>query len=245
MGGVAGGGRSGGAEGRKRAGAAGLRAVADGGEGFAEGPQHFDALAALADLAQSMSRAAPVVPVPAAAPVPVPASAPAEQRDASGDVEMLVRLLRFVLPEEDRAVAAAAVRRFGSYAAVLAAPERELKQIRGLGPHSVAAIKLVHEAAVRLARAGVTGQPVLDDPAQLASYLTIVQGRARVEQFRILFLDARGMLRADEVQATGTVNHTPVYPREVVRRAMELDAAAVVLVPNHPDYPSEITYGHA
>ena len=139
-----------------------------------------------------------------------------------------------MLPTEDRATAAAAVRRFGSFAAVLAAPANELARVPGLGPHSVAAIKLVHAAAIRLARAGVTGQPVLADPGRLTAYLATVLAREQIEQFRILFLDDRGMLRADEVQATGTVNHTPVYPREVVRRALELGAASLVLVHNHP-----------
>lgn len=185
---------------------------------FAEAPQPFDPLAELAALAQS-------VRTPADRPRPAPDPA---------DAVMLGRLLSFVLPEAEHAAAAAALRRFGSYAATLAATDRELRQVPGLGPHSVAAIKLVHEAAIRLARAGVTGQPVLDDPARLSDYLLAALARARVEQFRILFLDASGMLRADEVQATGTVNHTPVYPREVIRRALELGAAAVVLVHNHP-----------
>ena len=75
---------------------------------------------------------------------------------------------------------------------------------------------------------------MLDDRERLLAYLAAALARERVEQFRILFLDDRGMLRADEVQATGTVNHTPVYPREVVRRALALDATALVLVHNHP-----------
>ena len=98
----------------------------------------------------------------------------------------------------------------------------------------IAAIKLLHAAAVRLARAGVIGLPVLDGWDGLIGYLTAVLARERIEQFRILFLDEAGRLRADEAQARGTVNHTPVYPREVVRRALELEAAAVILVHNHP-----------
>ncbi len=146
----------------------------------------------------------------------------------------MARLLAFVLPTDGRSTADAALQRFGSFAAVLAAPELELRQVPGLGTHSRAAIKLVHAAAVRLARAGVTGQPVLEDGEKLKAYLTTALARERVEQFRILFLDDRGMLKADEVQATGTVNHTPVYPREVVRRALELAASSLVLVHNHP-----------
>ena len=103
-----------------------------------------------------------------------------------------------------------------------------------MGTHSIAAIKLVHAAAVRLARAGVAARPVLDDPKRLQDYLAAALARERIEQFRILFLDEDGMLRADEVQARGTVNHTPVYPREVVRRALALGASSLVLVHNHP-----------
>ena len=126
------------------------------------------------------------------------------------------------------------MQRFGSFAAILAAPESELRRVPGLGTHGIAAIKLVHAAALRLARAGVTGQPVLENSELLVAYLSAVLARERIEQFRILFLDDRGMLRADEVQGTGTVNHTPVYPREVVRRALELGASSLVLVHNHP-----------
>ena len=150
------------------------------------------------------------------------------------DGELLVRLLSLVLLSDAEGVAARALTRFGSFAAVLSAPERDLRTVRGLGTHAIAAIKLLHAAAVRLARAGVIGLPVLDGWDGLIAYLTAVLARERIEQFRILFLDGAGRLRADEAQARGTVNHTPVYPREVVRRALELEAAAVILVHNHP-----------
>lgn len=195
------------------------------------GPVQMDALAELMALARTAKQ-----PV-RAAPQLVPASQPAPSGGVLActvDLELMTRLLEFVLPTDGRSTADAAVRRFGSFAAVLAAPESELRRVPGLGVHSRAAIKLVHAAAVRLARAGVTGQPVLEDSERLVAYLTTALARERVEQFRILFLDDRGMLKADEVQATGTVNHTPVYPREVVRRALELTASSVVLVHNHP-----------
>ncbi len=150
------------------------------------------------------------------------------------DGALLAELLSLVLLADAEAVAVRATARFGSFAAVLAAPERDLRSVRGLGPHGIAAIKLLHAAAVRLARAGVIGLPVLDGWDALIAYLTAVLARERIEQFRILFLDAAGRLRADEAQARGTVNHTPVYPREVVRRALELDAASIILVHNHP-----------
>jgi len=212
-----------------------LRPVRGFGEAMASplqpGPVQMDALAELMALARTVKQ-----PV-RAAPQLVPASQPAPSGGVLActvDLELMTRLLEFVLPTDGRSTADAAVRRFGSFAAVLAAPESELRRVPGLGVHSRAAIKLVHAAAVRLARAGVTGQPVLEDSERLMAYLTTALARERVEQFRILFLDDRGMLKADEVQATGTVNHTPVYPREVVRRALELTASSVVLVHNHP-----------
>ncbi len=196
--------------------------------GFAEMPaarfaDGLEALAALAALATSVAPAQMAVRSSPAIPLP-----------ASSDVDRLVRLLGFVLPGEDRATAIRALRRFGSYAAVLAAPASELSQVQGLGPHSVAAIRLIHEAAIRLGRAAITSQPVLDNRARLTEYLAIALAHERIEQFRVLFLDSHDMLLADEVQGRGTVNHTPVYPREVVRRALELDAKALVLVHNHP-----------
>ena len=181
----------------------------------------FDALDKLAMLAQLVSQSAR-----GALPKPVVAE--------PSDVDLVARLLGFVLPTDGRRAAAAAMQRFGSFAAVLAAPETELRRVPGLGTHGIAAIKLVHTAAVRLARAGVTGQPLLENGERLVAYLSAVLARERIEQFRILFLDGRGMLKADEVQGTGTVNHTPVYPREVVRRALELGASSLVLVHNHP-----------
>ena len=150
------------------------------------------------------------------------------------DPALLTELLALVLPEDPSELAAEVVAKFGSFAAVLAAAPDDLRSTRGLGTHSIAAIKLIHATALRLARAGVMNQPVLDDWERLIAYLTAVLARERIEQFRILFLDETGRLRADEAQARGTVNHTPVYPREVVRRALELKAAAVILVHNHP-----------
>jgi DNA repair protein RadC len=150
------------------------------------------------------------------------------------DAAVLARLLSLVLPHDTAPLARKVIGRFGNLAAALAAPVRELQAVQGLGTHSIAAIKLVHAAAVRLARAQVMGRIVLDNMDRLIAYLTVVLARERIEQFRVLFLDAEHRLVADEAQARGTVNHTPVYPREVVRRAMELRASAIILVHNHP-----------
>ena len=107
-------------------------------------------------------------------------------------------------------------------------------ETRGLGEHSVTAIKLVQAAALRLSRAEVMDQPVLNNWDKLIAYLSAAVSREKVEQFRILFLDSKNRLIADEAQAKGTVNHTPVYPREVIRRALDLHATALILVHNHP-----------
>ena len=191
--------------------------------GFADGQAfnlaQLEALEQLSLLAQAQQATPRALPDPPVAPP---------------DAVLLARLLGFVLPADALPSAHAAVARFGSFAAVLAAPEAELRKQPGLGTHSIAAIKLVHAAALRLARAGVMHQPVLDNWDRLLAYLSAALAREKVEQFRILFLDGTGRLRADEAQATGTVNHTPVYPREVVRRALELKAVSLILVHNHP-----------
>lgn len=165
-----------------------------------------------------------------------PTHALAIPQTTSPDQALLVRYLRMVMPASDTidTLAAAALTRFGSFAGLLAAPVRELRGIAGFGTHSLAAIKLLHEAALRLARSRMEGRPILADRAGLLDYLTAILARERIEQFRILFLDNQDRLLADEAQARGTVNHTPVYPREVVRRALELSAHAIILVHNHP-----------
>ncbi len=151
------------------------------------------------------------------------------------DYELLEMLLFFAFKKGDtKPLAKTLINRFGSFAGVLCAPQAELQQTRGLGVHSVSALKLVQEAALRLARAEVMDQPVLNNWDRLMDYLNAVLARERIEQFRILFLDPRNRLIADEAQARGTVNHTPVYPREVVKRALELHATAIILVHNHP-----------
>jgi DNA repair protein RadC len=155
--------------------------------------------------------------------------------DALADYELLEMLLFFAIPKGDtKPLAKALINRFGSFARVLAAPQQDLLNTRGLGTHSVAALKLVQASAVRMARAEVMDAPVLNKWDLLMDYLKLVMAREQIEQFRVLFLDTRNRLIADEAQARGTVNHTPVYPREVVKRALELQATALILVHNHP-----------
>lgn len=153
------------------------------------------------------------------------------------DHELLEMVLFLALPRRDtKPVARALLARFGSFANALAAPLSDLREIEGLGEAGAAALRTVQAAALRLARAEVMDRPVLDNWDRLLDYLTAALSRERVEQFRVLFLDTRNRLIADEAQARGTVNHTPVYPREVIKRALELQATALILGHNHPTH---------
>ena len=147
----------------------------------------------------------------------------AGQGETMADYELLEMMLFIALPRVDtKTLAKTLIARFGSYSAVIAAPPDELVTVKGVGESAVATLKVVQLAAQRLARAEVLERPVLSNWDRLMDYLHTVLARERVEQFRVLFLDTRNRLLADEAQAKGTVNHTPVYPREVVKRALEL-----------------------
>ena len=159
----------------------------------------------------------------------------AGQGDTMADYELLELVLFIALPRVDtKTLSKTLIARFGSYAGVIAAPREELLEVRGIGESAVATLKIVQLAAQRLARAEVLDRPVLNNWDRLMDYLHVMMARDRVEQFRVLFLDTRNRLLADEAQGRGTVNHTPVYPREVVKRALELKATAMILVHNHP-----------
>ena len=154
---------------------------------------------------------------------------------ALADYELLEMLLYFAQPRGDtKPLAKALINRFGSFGMALTAPSEQLFEIPGLNMHGVAAMKLVQAASVRLAQSEIVDRPVLGNWDRLMDYLTVVLAREPVEHFRVLFLDNRNQLLADEAHARGTVNHTPVYPREVVKRALEVNATALILVHNHP-----------
>lgn len=155
--------------------------------------------------------------------------------DALLDHEMLEMVLFLALPRRDtKPIARALLARFGSFAAAIAAPPHDLRAVEGLGEAGAAALKLVQGAALRLMREEVRERPVLNNWDRLIAYLSAALARESVELFRVLYLDTRNRLIADEAQARGTVNHTPVYPREVIKRALELQATALILVHNHP-----------
>ena len=154
---------------------------------------------------------------------------------AIADHELIEMVLFLALPRRDtKPIARALISRFGSFAAAISASQHDLLGVEGLGEAGVAALKIVQAAAQRLTKAEVLYRPLLSNWDRLMEYLQSVLAREKIEQFRILFLDNRNRLLADELQGRGTVNHTPVYPREVVRRALELHATAIILVHNHP-----------
>ena len=156
--------------------------------------------------------------------------------DALADYELLELVLFRAMPRRDvKPLAKILINRFGSFAEVVAAPPPRLAEIPGLGSAAITEIKIVQAAASRFARGQMTRRrTVLSSWSSVLDYCRTAQAFAEREQFRVLFLDKRNQLIADEVQQTGTVDHTPVYPREVVKRALELSATAVIIVHNHP-----------
>lgn len=155
--------------------------------------------------------------------------------EALADYEILELLLFAAQPRGDtKPLAKALLARFGSLAAVLTAPPRQLAGVAGMGEASMAALKVVPEAARRLALEQAMDSPVIDSWQKLLDYCRIALAHESVEALHLLFLDRKLRLIADEAQQRGTIDHTPAYPREVVKRALELNASALILVHNHP-----------
>ncbi|HML93785.1 DNA repair protein RadC [Methyloceanibacter sp.] len=151
------------------------------------------------------------------------------------DYELLELVLFRAMPRRDtKPLAKAILSRFGTFAEAINAPEDRLLEVPGLGEAAVTELKIVRAAALRLMRGEVLERPVLSSWQGVLDYCRAAMGFAAKEQFRILFLDKRNQIIADEVQQEGTVDHTPVYVREVVKRALELSSTAIVLVHNHP-----------
>ncbi|MGY2050503.1 RadC family protein [Methylobacterium sp. JK268] len=160
-------------------------------------------------------------------------------RFASGDTlpdyEFLELVLFRSIPRRDvKPIAKALIARFGSFAEVISAPAERLLEVDGIGASVVQDLKILEAAGRRLARGAVADRPLLSSWSAVIDYCRAAMAFAPREEFRILFLDKRNRLIADEVQGRGTVDHTPVYPREVVRRALEVSATALILVHNHP-----------
>jgi DNA repair protein RadC len=155
--------------------------------------------------------------------------------EALPDYELLELLLFSAIPRRDtKPMAKRLLQRFGSFAEVINAPVERLKEVQGVGDAAVMQLKLVRASALRLMQKGILQRPVLTSWNAVLDYCRAAMGYEAREQFRILFLDKKNRLIADEVQQQGTVDHTPVYVREVVKRALEHSASAIILVHNHP-----------
>jgi DNA repair protein RadC len=151
------------------------------------------------------------------------------------DYELLELLLAQAQRRIDtKPVAKALIKRFGTFAGVMAATPEQLQESDGVGPAAAVIIKVVQACALRMAQQEVLKRDVISSWKKLLDYLRMAMAEQKTEQFRLLFLDNKNALIADEEQQRGTVNHTPVYPREVVKRALELGASALILVHNHP-----------
>lgn len=155
--------------------------------------------------------------------------------EALADYELLELLLFRSIPRRDvKALAKTLIARFGSLAEVLNAPSERLMEVDGIKSATATDLSIVRAAGRTLTRSGLEGKEVLSSWSQVLAYCHATMAYEGKEQFRILFLNTKNHLLRDEVQQTGTINHTPVYPREVVKRALELNASAIVLVHNHP-----------
>jgi len=151
------------------------------------------------------------------------------------DYEILELILFRAIPRQDvKPLAHALLSQFGDFNSVLSAKADQLSDCPGVGPAVVTELKIVEAAAHRLAQAKVRQRHVISSWDSLLDYCRTVMAHRETEQFRILFLDNKNTLIADEAQAEGTVDHVPVYPREVVKRALALNASALILVHNHP-----------
>jgi DNA repair protein RadC len=155
--------------------------------------------------------------------------------DALSDYELLEMALFPALPRRDtKPLAKALLKKFGSFAEVIHASETRLREVDGIGDASITQLKLMAAAASRVAKGEIRRSIALSSWNEVINYCRTGMAFADKEQFRILFLDKKNQLIADEVQQEGTVDHTPVYTREVMKRALELSASAIILAHNHP-----------
>jgi len=151
------------------------------------------------------------------------------------DYELMELTLFAAVPRRDvKPLAKALIGRFGSFAEAIAAPRDRILEVEGASASVAIQLKIVEAAALRLAKTRLLGRPALTSWAALIDYCAAAMARSQTEEFRVLFLDRKNVLIADEVQSSGTVDHTPVYPREIVKRALDHAATAIILVHNHP-----------
>lgn len=155
--------------------------------------------------------------------------------EALADYELLELILFMAIPRKDtKPLAKALLAQFGSLPALLNAPISQLTQINGVSDNTAIAIKSIHAAATRMMKQEFMQMPILNSWSRLMDYCMATMAHEKREHFRILFLNKKNELIADEIQGSGTVDHTPAYPREIMKRALELAATALILVHNHP-----------
>jgi len=155
--------------------------------------------------------------------------------DGVQDYELLELVLFRAIPRRDvKPLAKDLIAKFGGFAEVLAAPIERLVEVKGISESVAQELKIVQAAAIKLTQERILKRPVISSWNDLLSYCRASMADEKIELFRIMFLDKKNILIADEVQQRGTIDHTPVYPREVVKRALELGASAIILVHNHP-----------
>lgn len=155
--------------------------------------------------------------------------------EALADYELIELILFRAIPRRDvKPLAKALLKKFGSFAEVVAAPRARLKEVDGISENVALEFKVIEASARRFARGVVQKRRSLGSWSEVIDYCRTIMAFEDHEEFRVLFLDKKNGLIADEAQGSGTVDHTPVYPREVVKRALELAASAVILVHNHP-----------
>lgn len=155
--------------------------------------------------------------------------------DPLPDYELLELVLFRAIPRRDvKPLANALMEQFGDFNRVITAPEARLRDIAGVGDAVIVELKIIEAAAHRMARSKIMQQHVVSSWDALLDYCHTVMAHRETEQFRVLYLDRKNVIIADEEQAKGTVDHVPVYPREVAKRALELNASALILVHNHP-----------
>ncbi|MCP5382200.1 MAG: DNA repair protein RadC [Kordiimonadaceae bacterium] len=155
--------------------------------------------------------------------------------DALADYELLELLLMTAIPRRDvKPLAKDLIKHFGSYAEVISAPPERLVEISGVGENVITVLKLTEASAQKLTQGIVLDKPVLSNWQALINYCSAQMAYKKKEQFRVLFLDRQNRLICDEKMQEGTIDHTPVYPREIIKRALELGSTAIILVHNHP-----------
>ena len=155
--------------------------------------------------------------------------------DALTDYELLeLYLFRSIMRRDVKPLAKALLTKFGSFAEVISAPANQLTEVKGVSEKIALDLKIIRAAATKLGQESIMGRPVLSSWSALLDYCRSVMQFERIEQFRVLFLDKKNRLIADEILGNGTVDRAPVYPREVIKRALTHEATAIILAHNHP-----------